>query len=154
MDNQQATPTSQWTDLLSAQQTITDILPSVTDPIADALELTPVPVKQVSIDPSTITDDFEFARGNMIAAIEKGQEALNDMLQVAGMSQQARSYEVVATLLKTVADANKDLLELSKKKKELLKDDESKGPSTVNNNMFVGNAADLLKMIKNTQNGI
>lgn len=142
------------TDLLSAQQTITDILPPVTDPIADALELAPVPPKQVDIDPSTIEDDFEYARGNMIAAIEKGQEALSDMLQVAGMSQQARSYEVVATLLKTVADVNKDLLELSKKKKELLKADEAKGPSTVNNNMFVGNAADLLKMIKNSQNGV
>jgi hypothetical protein len=106
------------------------------------------------VDIPTVDDDFEYARGNMIAAIEKGQEALSSMLQVAGQSQQARSYEVVATLLKTVADANKDLLELSKKKKELMKSDESKGPSTVNNNMFVGNASELLKMIKNNQNGV
>lgn len=90
----------------------------------------------------------------MIAVIEKGQEALSNMLDVAGQSQQARSYEVVATLMKTLADTNKDLLELSKRQKELLKPEEGKGPSTVNNNMFVGNAADLLKMIKNTQNGV
>ena len=88
----------------------------------------------------------------MIAAIEKGQEALNGILDVAQMSQSPRGYEVAATLLKAVADANKDLLELSKKKKDLLKQEDNKGPSTVNNNMFVGNASELLKMIKS--NGV
>lgn len=88
----------------------------------------------------------------MISVIEKGQEALSGILDVAGMSQQPRAYEVAASLLKAVADANKDLLDLSKRKKELLKQDETKGPSTVNNNMFVGNAAELLKMIKS--NGV
>ena len=120
------------------------------DPIATALELEPIPNRPVeAISADKVEDDFEYARGNMIAIIEKGQEALNGILDVAGMSQQARSYEVVATLIKSVADANKDLLELSKKKKELLKQDEQKGPATVNNNMFVGNATELLKMIKN-----
>jgi Terminase DNA packaging enzyme len=114
--------------------------------------LTPVVSAPVEVDAATVTDDFEYARGNMIAAIEKGQEALNGVLEVAGMSQQPRAYEVAATLLKSLADANKDLLELSKKKKDLLKQDETKGPSTVNNNMFVGNAAELLKMIKS--NGV
>lgn len=133
--------------------TITDILPPVTDPIAAALDLQPIPPKVTDHIPD-IEDDFDYARGNMIAVIEKGQEALSNMLEVAGMSQQARSYEVVATLMKSVADANKDLMELSKRKKDLMKADEVKGPGTVNNNMFVGNAADLLKMIKNTQNGV
>jgi hypothetical protein len=124
--------------------------PKLNDPIATALELEPIPNRPVeAISPDKVEDDFEYARGNMIAIIEKGQEALNGILDVAGMSQQARSYEVVATLIKSVADANKDLLELSKKKKELLKQDEQKGPATVNNNMFVGNATELLKMIKN-----
>lgn len=124
------------------------------DPIADALELQPIPNRTVNQDIPDVEDDFQYARGNMIALIEKGQEALSGILDVANMSQQPRSYEVVATLMKSLADANKDLMELSKKKKELVKSDESKGPSTVNNNMFVGNAADLLKMIKNTQNGV
>lgn len=122
------------------------------DPIATALELTPVVREVVEVDVNSIKDDFEYARGNMISVIEKGQEALSGILDVAQMSQSARSFEVAATLIKTVADANKDLLELSKKKKELLKQENNKGPSTVNNNMFVGNAADLLKMIKS--NGI
>lgn len=134
------------------QQTITDILPTVLDPIANTLDLRPMPPKRVDIP--TVDDDFEFARGNMIAVISKGQEALSDMLEVAGMSQSARSYEVVATLISTVAAANKDLLDLSKKKKELMKVDDQRGPSTVNNNMFVGNASELLKMIKNPKDGV
>lgn len=134
------------------QTTITDTSSVVLDPIAQALDLTPVVPANRDVDVSAVHDDFEYARGNMISVIEKGQEALNGILDVAQMSQSARSFEVAATLIKTVADANKDLLELSKKKKELLKQEDSKGPSTVNNNMFVGNAADLLKMIKS--NGV
>lgn len=124
------------------------------DPIAQALELQPIPNRTVNEDIPDVEDDFQYARGNMIALIEKGQEALSGILDVANMGQQPRSYEVVATLMKSLADANKDLMELSKKKKDLVKADPASGPSTVNNNMFVGNAADLLKMIKNTQNGV
>jgi hypothetical protein len=152
MVNQQVTQSSQSVETLSMQQTITDILPTVLDPIANTLDLQPMPPKQVDIP--DVDDDFEFARGNMIAVISKGQEALSDMLEVAGMSQSARSYEVVATLISTVAAANKDLLDLSKKKKELMKVDDNRGPSTVNNNMFVGNASELLKMIKNPKDGV
>jgi hypothetical protein len=122
---------------------------NVVDVIATTLDLNPMPTKLSSsnID-KNVEDDFEYARGNMIATIEKGREALDEILSVAVQNQQARSFEVVATLVKTIADANKDLMELSKRKKDLLKDD-SKSPGTVNNNLFVGNASELLKMIKN-----
>ena len=96
-----------------------------TDPIADSLGLTPInniplsmPVVNTYGD-KQVDDDFEYARGNMISAIEKGQEALSGVLEVAGMSQHPRAYEVAATLVKTLADANKDLLELQKRKKDL-----------------------------------
>jgi hypothetical protein len=86
----------------------------------------------------------------MIAVIEKGQEALSGILDVAGMSQHPRSYEVVATLVKAVADANKDLLELAKKRKDLEKVDGG-GPQTVNNNLYLGSTADLLKLLKDNK---
>jgi hypothetical protein len=86
----------------------------------------------------------------MIAVIEKGQEALSGILDVAGMSQHPRSYEVVATLVKAVADANKDLLELAKKRKDLEKVDNG-GPQTVNNNLYLGSTADLLKLLKDNK---
>jgi hypothetical protein len=121
----------------------------VVDVIANTLGIEPLPVKSPSdIIEKHVEDDFEYARGNMIATIEKGREALDEILDVAIRNQQARSFEVAATLIKTLADANKDLMELSKRKKELLKDD-SKHSGTVNNNLFVGNASELLKMIKN-----
>lgn len=115
-----------------------------TDIIADTLDL--IPLDQSVQKKDNIDSDFEYARGSMISVIEKGQEALNDMLDVAQRSQHPRGYEVVATLINTISNANKDLLELSKRKKDLqqFKD----GPSTVNNNLYIGSTADLLKLLK------
>lgn len=121
------------------------------DSIATALDLTPIQQIEPVKANNTVDDDFEYARANIVTAIEKGQEALGDMLDVAARSQHPRGYEVVATLVKTISDANKDLLELSKRKKDLLKDDSNKGPSTVNNNLFVGSTAELLKMLKDNK---
>jgi len=118
------------------------------DPIAKTLDITPLtqlPVVEKYED-NQATDDFEYARGNMIAVIEKGQEALNGILDVAGMSQHPRAYEVAATLVKTIADANKDLLELQKRKKDLT--GVGPNPTTVNNNLFVGSTAELQQLIR------
>jgi hypothetical protein len=119
------------------------------DVIANSLDLQPIEDNKKAAQ-DTIVDDYEYARGNMIAVIEKGQEALSGILDVAGMSQHPRSYEVVATLVKAVADANKDLLELAKKRKDLEKV-ENGGPQTVNNNLYLGSTADLLKLLKDSK---
>ena len=119
------------------------------DVIANSLDLQPIEDNKKAAQ-DNIVDDYEYARGNMIAVIEKGQEALSGILDVAGMSQHPRSYEVVATLVKAVADANKDLLELSKKRKDLEKV-ENGGPQTVNNNLYLGSTADLLKLLKDSK---
>lgn len=119
------------------------------DPLARTFDLAPLEISNQVVPFNSnkkINDDFEFARANMIAAIDKGQEALSGILDVATMSQHPRSYEVVATLVKAVSDANKDLLELQKRHKELT--DEPTGPSTVNNNLFVGSTAELQKLLK------
>jgi hypothetical protein len=119
------------------------------DPIAQSLDLVPLEISSsVSVvERNRKTDeDFEFARSNIIAAIDKGQEALSGILDVATMSQHPRSYEVVATLVKAVADANKDLLELQKRHRDLT--GEVPNPSTINNNLFVGSTAELQKLLK------
>jgi len=98
------------------------------DPIGDALNVNPIqPLLTSSQRKSLVPTDYEYARGSMISVIEKGNEALSDMLNVAQQSQQPRAYEVVATLLKTIADTNKDLLELQKKHKDIENMD---GPQT------------------------
>lgn len=123
----------------------------MSDQISKTLGLTPIEkiTSEVQSVPQ-IESDFEYARGNLINVIEKGNEALNGILDVAGMSQHPRSYEVAATLIKTMADVNKDLLELTKRKMELSGD--SNQPKTINNNLFVGSTAELQKLIKD--NGI
>lgn len=118
------------------------------DIIADSMGMAPLTAlpRVESYDGGQVNDDFEYARGNMIAAIEKGQEALSAILDVAGMSQHPRAYEVAAKLLDSVSAANKDLLELQKRKADLT--GIGPKPTTVNNNLFVGSTAELQQLIK------
>ena len=116
------------------------------DPISKALDLQPITKIEKVDGRENVGADYDYARGNLISIIEKGQEALSGILDVAGMSQHPRSYEVVATLINSLTSANKDLLELSKKKKEI--DGDSGNPTTVNNNLFVGSTAELQKLLK------
>lgn len=119
------------------------------DPIGDALNMNPMqPLLSNSQRKSLVPTDYEYARGSMISVIEKGNEALSDMLSVAQQSQQPRAYEVVATLLKTIAETNKDLLELQKKHKDIENMDGPQTPQTINNNLFVGSTTELQKLIK------
>jgi hypothetical protein len=125
--------------------------PSQADKIAETLGLEPLnnpepkAVIEVLTTSSQVENDYQFARENMIVAIEKGSEALVDILEIAQKSQQPRAFEVVSDLVKTLAQTNKDLLELIKQKKEIESKD---GPKTVNNNLFVGSTSELLKMLK------
>ena len=119
------------------------------DPIGDALNMNPLqPLLSAAQKKSLVPTDYEYARGSMITVIEKGNEALSDMLSVAQQSQQPRAYEVVATLLKTIADTNKDLLELQKKHKDIENMDGPQTPQKINNNLFVGSTSELQKLIK------
>ena len=92
--------------------------------------------------------DYEYTRGNLYSLIEKGQEALDSIMEVAQEGQQPRAFEVVSQLIKNVADTTDKLIDLQQKMKNLEAED-SKGPSTVNNALFVGSTAELQKLLKN-----
>lgn len=92
--------------------------------------------------------DFEYARENLKDMIEKGNLAIDGILALAKESESPRTYEVAAQLIKTMTEANKDLLGLRKQKKELQKDDAPRQNNTTNNNLFVGSTSDLAKMLK------
>ena len=98
-----------------------------------------------------ITKDYEYTRGNLYSIIEKGQEAINGILEVAQDSDMPRAYEVAGQLIKSVSDATDKLMDLQKKLKDV-NEEEKKGPKNVTNALFVGSTADLAKLIKN-QNG-
>jgi hypothetical protein len=131
----------------------------MTDKISKTLGIAAMPsLRIVQADAPEIPEhqekDFEYARGNMINIIEKGNEALDGLLDIAGQSQQPRAYEVVTDLIKVMADANKSLLDLSKQKKELNRmDGVTDNPKTINNNLFVGSTAELQKFLKSQKDG-
>jgi hypothetical protein len=99
---------------------------------------------QVSSD---IKKDYEYTRGNLYSLIEKGQEAINGILELAQESEMPRAYEVAGQLIKNVADATDKLMELQKKLKDI-EEDKQKGPTTVNNALFVGSTSELAKFLK------
>ena len=126
----------------------------------NAFNITPEVVKdeKVGITPEQkpdrftkdeITRDYEYTRGNLYSIIEKGQEAIDGILELAQESEMPRAYEVAGQLIKSVSDATDKLMDLQKKVKDVNEDQPSKGPSTVNNALFVGSTAELAKLLKN-----
>ena len=96
-----------------------------------------------------IEKDYEYTRGNLYSIIEKGQEAINGILELAQDSEMPRAYEVAGQLIKSVSDATDKLMDLQKKLKDVEEETKVKGPSTVNNALFVGSTAELQKLLKN-----
>ena len=84
-----------------------------------------------------VTKDYEYTRGNLYSIIEKGQEAINGILELAQESEMPRAYEVAGQLIKSVSDATDKLMDLQKKLKDVNEEQQQKGPSTVNNALFV-----------------
>jgi len=95
-----------------------------------------------------IEKDYDYTRGNLYSIIEKGQEAINGILELAQDSEMPRAYEVAGQLIKSVSDATDKLMDLQKKVKDVNKEEESKSPTTVNNALFVGSTAELQKLLK------
>ena len=100
------------------------------------------------VDGDEISKDYEYSRGNLYSLIEKGQEAVDGILELAQESDSARAYEVTATTIKAVADTTDKLIDLQQKMKDL-EQDPNKGPTNVTNALFVGSTAELSKLIKN-----
>jgi hypothetical protein len=93
--------------------------------------------------------DYGYTRAQLYNLIDKGQEAINGILDIAQQSESPRAYEVAGQLIKNVADISDKLLDLQQKMKKLDEED-SKGPKnvTTNNTMFIGSTADLQKILK------
>ena len=122
-------------------------LPDEEVEVVDA-EVAPAETEETKTRDQDVTKDYEYTRGQLYNLIEKGQEALNGILDVAASSDHPRAYEVAAMMIKNVADTTDKLMKLQKDTKEVKEGKDQKGPSTVNNTMFVGSTADLAKMLK------
>ena len=115
----------------------------------DSIEVKePVGIQKPPLTKDDITRDYEYTRGNLYSIIEKWQEAIDGILELAQESDMPRAYEVAGQLIKSVSDATDKLMDLQKKLKDVNEEQQSKGPNTVNNALFVGSTAELAKLIK------
>ena len=106
------------------------------------------PEKPDRLTKDDISKDYDYTRGNLYSIIEKGQEAIDGILELAQETEQPRAYEVAGQLIKSVSDATDKLMDLQKKLKDVNEEDTRKSPTNVTNALFVGSTAELAKMIK------
>jgi uncharacterized protein YaaN involved in tellurite resistance len=106
-------------------------------------------IQKVTAPIDDIKKDYNYTRGNLYSLIEKGQEAINGILELAQESEMPRAYEVAGQLIKNVADATDKLMDLQKKLKDIDEEKVSKGPTNVTNALFVGSTSELSKLLKN-----
>lgn len=126
-------------------------LPTDTKSMAEAIEESRVTVMNET--PSTdndIDDDYKYARENLKEIIDSAQQSIADLASIASTSESPRAYEVQSTMMKTIVDANKDLLDIHKSVKKL-KEDTDSAPKNVTNALFVGSTSDLMNLIKDNK---
>lgn len=97
--------------------------------------------------------DYSFSKETYYSLIRKGQQGIEEMLEVAAASEHPRAYEVLSKLIKDVSDVNDRLMDLNKKKKDLEKDDKSHTENTTNN-VFIGSTTELQRLLHREKLGI
>ena len=130
--------------------------------LSEALNTEPVEINPVVevlpteiVTTNVVEEDANFARSNIRELITKGNQAMDQLLAVAKESEHPRAYEVAATLIKSLADMNKDLLDLQKKRKDLTPNNDDFARNAKNLNVdkaiFVGSTNELVKFLKNNK---
>lgn len=110
--------------------------------ISNQLDISP-------LKPDDIQKDYEYTRANLYSLIEKGQEAINGIMELAGEGGSPRAYEVAGQLIKSVGDVTDKLIDLQKKLKEVEEDNvKATNNNTTNNAIFVGSTSELSKLLK------
>jgi len=122
--------------------------------LSEVLDVEPIGSKPMTqlIAVNNIDDDAEFARQNIRELIQKGNDAVEGILHVAKESEHPRAYEVAANLIKNLSDLNKDLMEIQKRKKDLVpQEHKNSGNINVDKAVFVGSTTELVKFLKNNK---
>jgi len=116
--------------------------------LGEVLDIQPVQQHAVTvIEKTEVDDDYEYARKNLRTLIDNGKDAMENLTFLAKEGESPRAYEVIGQLIKTLAETNKDLLDLAKKKKDI-QQEKGEQPTHVTNALFVGSTAELQKLIK------
>jgi len=96
-----------------------------------------------------VQDDYEYSRATYYDLIEKGRESLEDMIAVARESEHPRAYEVLSSMIKNISDVNDRLMDLNKKKKDIVAKEDPKAIGNTTNNLFIGSTTDLQRLLHN-----
>jgi len=126
-------------------------LPENLTPISDIIDASRVKEFKQSELNDIVDEDYRYARENLKQIIESAQKSIEDLSSIAMTSESPRAYEVLSNLMKTIVDANKDLLELQKKMKQLKEDSSVRQPTNVSNALFIGSTAELNRLIKQSK---
>jgi hypothetical protein len=117
------------------------------EPIKEESKVETLPAVVEYADP--VNADADFARDNIRELVTQGNQAVNELMLIARDGQHPRAFEVLSGLMKNLADMNKDLLEIQKRKKDLAPKAESQNNLNIDKAVFVGSTAQLVKMLKN-----
>lgn len=110
------------------------------------------------VDESAVDADYEYSRAQYYRLAETGQEAIEMMMEVARESEHPRAYEVLASMLKQNAEITDKLMELNKKRKDVVKKEDKGGQSALpssgptNNNLFIGSTTELQRFLLGSPN--
>jgi hypothetical protein len=116
------------------------------EPIKESTQVETLPAVVEYADP--VNADADFARNNIRELVTQGNQAVNELMLIARDGQHPRAFEVLSGLMKNLADMNKDLLEIQKRKKDLIPKTEAQNNLNIDKAVFVGSTAELVKMLK------
>lgn len=97
-----------------------------------------------------LINDYNYARGNLKGVIDNASQSIQELASIASVSESPRAYEVLSTMMKTIVEANKDLLNLQKQVKDIKDEPKKDSPQNVTNALFVGSTSELLRAIKDS----
>lgn len=116
--------------------------------VSELLEIQPEVISAPAyVEKTKVDDDYEYARNNLRSLIDNGKDVIDNLAFLAKEGESPRTYEVLGQLIKTLAETNKDLLDLAKKKKDI-QNEVAENPTHVTNALFVGSTAELQKLIR------
>ena len=110
-------------------------------------KLVPMEIDDINLT-NDAEEDYNIARKNLKELLNKSDEALDHMMQVAAEAEHTRAFEVLSGMIKNISDVNDRLMDLNKKKKDIDKKDDIKQIANTTNNLFVGSTTELQKLLK------
>lgn len=102
----------------------------------------------MSNEKDNVQNDYDYSRETLYELIEKGKDALENMIEVARESEHPRAYEVLSGLIKNVSDTNDKLMDLNKKQRQMDEKEQIKQVENTQNNYFMGSTADIQRMLR------